>query len=64
MSRQECRTESATHEGRCVVHVRCLDGTEALGRREVPGVGRQAYYKDTEGTIFGMMQAMPQCKME
>lgn len=41
-----------------------LGGTEALGKREVPGVGWQAYYKDTEGNIFGMMQAMPQGKME
>ncbi len=35
-----------------------LGGTEALAKREVPGVGWQAYYKDTEGNIFGMMQAL------
>jgi len=37
-----------------------LGGVEALGKTEVPGVGWQVYYKDTESNIFGMMQAMPQ----
>jgi uncharacterized protein len=37
-----------------------LGGTEALGKAEVPGVGWQVYYKDTESNIFGMIQAMPQ----
>jgi predicted enzyme related to lactoylglutathione lyase len=37
-----------------------LGGVEALGKIEVPGVGWQVYYKDTESNIFGMMQAMTQ----
>lgn len=30
--------------------------TLALAKMEVPGVGHLAYYKDTEGNIFGMIQ--------
>ena len=37
-----------------------LGGVVALGKLEVPGVGWQVYYKDTESNIFGMMQAMTQ----
>ena len=37
-----------------------LGGVEALGKIEVPGVGWQVYYKDTESNIFGMMQAITQ----
>ena len=37
-----------------------LGGVEALGKIEVPGVGWQVYYKDTESNIFGMVQAMTQ----
>lgn len=33
--------------------------TEALPRHAIPGVGWLAYMKDTEGNIFGMMQADP-----
>jgi predicted enzyme related to lactoylglutathione lyase len=31
-------------------------GEVALPRAEVPGVGQLAYYKDTEGNIFGILQ--------
>lgn len=31
-------------------------GTEALAKNLLPGVGYLAYYKDTEGNIFGVMQ--------
>jgi predicted enzyme related to lactoylglutathione lyase len=31
-------------------------GTVALPKMPVPGVGWLAYYKDSEGNIFGMMQ--------
>jgi predicted enzyme related to lactoylglutathione lyase len=34
-------------------------GTEAMPRMAVPGVGWLAYAKDTEGNIFGMLQADP-----
>jgi uncharacterized protein len=40
-----------------------LGGVEALGKTEVPGVGWQVYYKDTESNVFGMMQAMTQPEM-
>jgi predicted enzyme related to lactoylglutathione lyase len=40
-----------------------LGAVEALGKQEVPGVGWQAYYKDSESNIFGMMQVLPQTKM-
>ena len=32
-------------------------GTVALPKMPVPGVGWLAYFKDSEGNIFGMMQA-------
>ena len=34
-------------------------GTVALPKDTVPGVGDLAYYKDTEGNIFGMLQPLP-----
>ena len=34
-------------------------GTIALPKMAIPGVGWLAYVKDTEGNIFGMMQADP-----
>ncbi|MEZ4861744.1 MAG: hypothetical protein R3C14_10565 [Caldilineaceae bacterium] len=54
----------------CTVDVKNLDetigavqanhGTIALPKMPVPGVGWLAYFKDTEGNIFGAMQADPQ----
>ena len=51
----------------CTVDVATLDesiatvtangGTIALPKMAIPGVGWLAYCKDTEGNIFGMMQA-------
>jgi predicted enzyme related to lactoylglutathione lyase len=56
----------------CTVGVESIDasmsaveangGTVAVPRMAVPGVGWLAYYKDTEGNIFGMMQADPSAK--
>jgi predicted enzyme related to lactoylglutathione lyase len=53
----------------CTVDVESLDssiataeangGSIALPKMPVPGVGWLAYCKDTEGNIFGMMQADP-----
>jgi uncharacterized protein len=39
-----------------------LGGTVALPKMAVPGIGWLAYLKDTEGNIFGMMQADPAAK--
>jgi len=36
-----------------------LGGTVAVPKMPIPGVGWLAYCKDTEGNIFGMMQADP-----
>lgn len=36
-----------------------LGGVEALPVMPIPGMGWLAYVKDTEGNIFGMMQADP-----
>ena len=56
----------------CTVDVSSLDesfnkalasgGTVALPKMPIPGVGWLAYCKDTEGNIFGMMQADPGAK--
>lgn len=53
----------------CTVDVAAVDasiatvgangGTIALAKMPVPGVGWLAYCKDTEGNIFGMLQADP-----
>jgi predicted enzyme related to lactoylglutathione lyase len=37
-------------------------GTLALPKMAIPTVGWLAYGKDTEGNIFGMMQADPNAK--
>jgi len=34
-------------------------GTVALPKHDVPGVGKLAYYKDTEGNLFGIIQPEP-----
>jgi hypothetical protein len=36
-----------------------LGGTLALPKMPIPGIGWLGYAKDTEGNIFGMMQADP-----
>jgi predicted enzyme related to lactoylglutathione lyase len=40
-----------------VTKAQSLGGTIALPKMPIPGVGWLAYVKDTEGNIFGMMQA-------
>ena len=34
-------------------------GTQVVAANEVPGVGRLAYFQDTEGNIFGALQPAP-----
>ena len=56
----------------CTVDVADLDtsiatvdangGTVAVPKMPIPGMGWLAYYKDTEGNIFGMMQNDPNAK--
>lgn len=42
-----------------VKRVEAGGGSIALPKMAIPGVGWLAYCKDTEGNIFGMMQADP-----
>ncbi len=35
---------------------RAAGGTEHMGKTPIPGVGIVAYYADTEGNLFGMIQ--------
>jgi predicted enzyme related to lactoylglutathione lyase len=56
----------------CTLDVKSIDssiatveangGTVALAKMPIPGMGWLAYCKDTEGNIFGMMQADPSAK--
>lgn len=56
----------------CTIDVASLDATIAaieanhgilaLPKMAMPGVGWLAYYKDTEGNVFGVMQADPQAR--
>jgi len=40
-----------------IANARAQGGTEALPKMAVPGVGWLAYFKDTEGNIFGILQS-------
>ena len=42
--------------------VPALGGTVALPKMAIPGIGWLGYFKDTEGNIFGAMQADPGAK--
>ena len=42
-----------------IAAVEANGGTVALPKMPIPGMGWLAYYKDTEGNIFGMMQVDP-----
>jgi predicted enzyme related to lactoylglutathione lyase len=45
-----------------LARVEAHGGTIVLPKRAVPGVGWHAYAKDTEGSIFGVLQADPNAK--
>lgn len=45
-----------------VAWVQSNGGSVALPKMPVPGVGWLAYCKDTDGNIFGMMQADPEAQ--
>ncbi|MEP6636979.1 MAG: VOC family protein [Acidobacteriota bacterium] len=45
-----------------IVTVDANGGTVAVPKMPVPGMGWLAYYKDTEGNVFGMMQNDPSAK--
>jgi hypothetical protein len=46
----------------CTEAVLAHGGTLALPRMAVPGIGWLAYFKDTEGNIFGAVQNDPEAK--
>ena len=56
----------------CTIDVEAIDtsiatveqhgGSVAFPKMPIPGMGWLAYYKDTEGNIFGMMQSDPNAK--
>lgn len=56
----------------CTIDVETIDtsiatveqhgGRVAVPKMPIPGMGWLAYYKDTEGNIFGMMQSDPNAK--
>lgn len=56
----------------CTVQVENIDetiskiekagGTLALAKQAIPGMAWQAYYKDTEGNVFGVHQTDPNAK--
>jgi predicted enzyme related to lactoylglutathione lyase len=41
------------------VAIEAAGGTVALPKMPIPGVGWLAYFKDTEGNVFGTMQSDP-----
>lgn len=61
--------DAPVHGYVCVVGVQSIDqtiakieaagGTLALAKMMIPGVGWVAYYKDTEGNIFGIIEPVP-----
>ena len=42
--------------------IKAAGGREALGKMPIPSVGWLAYFKDTEGNTFGIMQEDPTAK--
>jgi uncharacterized protein len=51
-----CTVDTASVDD-AVASITQLGGTIALPKMPIPGVGWLAYAKDTEGNIFGVMQA-------
>lgn len=54
-----CSTVDVTSVDDAVKRIVELGGSIALPKMAIPGVGWLAYGKDTEGNIFGVMQADP-----
>ncbi len=42
--------------------IEAAGGTLALAKQAIPGMAWQAYYKDSEGNVFGIHQADPNAK--
>jgi len=53
-----CTVDVADLDG-SMATVEANGGTVAVPKMPIPGMGWLAYYKDTEGNIFGMMQNDP-----
>lgn len=50
-------TVSVDRLDRYMMKVRASGGQQAVAKRAVPGIGWLAYAKDTEGNVFGLMEA-------
>ena len=48
----------------CIEKIQKLDGEIIFPKTIINGVGYLAYFKDTEGNVFGMMQNDPQAHSE
>lgn len=50
-------TVQVEHIDEIITKIEAAGGTLALAKHALPGMAWQAYYKDTEGNIFGIHQA-------
>lgn len=57
-----CNTVGVDSVDEYVRRVVAAGGEVAMPKMAVPGVGYLAYCKDTEGTLFGMMQSDPNAR--
>jgi predicted enzyme related to lactoylglutathione lyase len=52
-----CCTIQVENIDETIAKIEKLGGTLALAKQAIPGMAWQAYYKDTEGNVFGVHQA-------
>ena len=52
-------TVTVTSVDECILKAQNIGATLVVPKMLIPGVGWLAYCKDTEGSIFGMMQSDP-----
>ncbi len=55
-------TMTVEHIDAAITKILAANGTEAAPKNPIPGMGWLAYFKDTEGNIFGVMQEDPSAK--
>ena len=46
--------------GEALAKVTALGGTVAVGKMEIPGMGWMAHFRDTEGNVMGLFEALPE----
>ncbi len=57
-----CCTVEVVNIDETISKIEKASGTLALAKMAIPGMAWQAYYKDTEGNIFGIHQPDPSAK--